>query len=298
MYYFNKGPLRALTPPPSEQVSTLGILTHSTHDIDLFPALLLIVALTTLHHKIHTPKPTVRGVLNCNLISNCLFLTIIPNGRAAKPLSTLSQDYGFLKPAVLAYVSPATGAILISGWRLRDLWVRNDGNTPARHSLSGEVAPSNRQSAQVCPCNPMYLHPLSLRTRLRRTRTCRRLEQVEPRTDGERRIPVSGSWEMFSLSPSSWPVILQHFTAAFVMLCLSDVNVATSAHFAAPCSHLVFCYILLWLGVFLCLFLCSLGCLCIYYHYIRLIFNTCTSNCGCGIYTAPLSQFDSKNIKN
>lgn len=50
---------------------------------------------------------------NYSLISNCLFLRIIPNGCAAKPLSTLSRDYSGLKPAVLMYVSPATGAILI-----------------------------------------------------------------------------------------------------------------------------------------------------------------------------------------
>lgn len=70
------------------------------------------------------PWNAVRPTYNYGLISNCLFLRIIPNGCAAKPLSTLSWDYSGLKPAVLVDVSPATGAILIWGRRLKDLSVR------------------------------------------------------------------------------------------------------------------------------------------------------------------------------
>lgn len=113
------------------------------------------------------PWNAVCPTYNYGLISNCLFLRIIPNGCAAKPLSTLSRDYSSFKRAVLMYVSPATGAILIWGRRLRDLSVNTERqrNTTVHFFLSSEAVCCPIVSPCKCAnasCNPMYLHPLAL----------------------------------------------------------------------------------------------------------------------------------------
>lgn len=90
------------------------------------------------------------------------------------PFSTLSWDYKALKAALLTYVSSATGAILISGGRLRDLSVHNDTHTAVHSFLFSEVVWCPVVSLCKCasvPCNLLYLHSLAPCTKPRRTRT-------------------------------------------------------------------------------------------------------------------------------
>lgn len=115
---------------------------------------------------------TVHPTYNCGLISNCLFLRIIPNGCAAKPLSTLHQDYSMLKLTVLMYVP--------SNWCNFDLRKEIEGfiGDVMTEKYNGALFPSpvcrpivRLRKCASASCNPVYLHPPALSTRPRRTRT-------------------------------------------------------------------------------------------------------------------------------
>lgn len=135
------------------------------------------------------PWNAARPTYSYGLISNCLFLRIIPNGCAAKPLSTLSWDYGSLRAAVLMYVSPATGAILIWGgdWGIYQ-YIRNDTeiqqrtfSSPTRQFAVQSSVCASVPVPLVIPC--IYTHWNSVQGPGEQEPE-ERLEQVQPHTDG------------------------------------------------------------------------------------------------------------------
>lgn len=152
------------------------------------------------------------------LISNCLFLRIILNGCAAKPLSTLSWDYS-------SFEASGSHVCVPSNWCNFDLRKEIEGfistyvMTAVHFFLSGGAVCCPIVSLCKCAnasCNPMYLHPLALWTRPRRTRTWREISASSSSLTGkERSITVQGTSYIAAKSYQASPFLVLSETLTF-----------------------------------------------------------------------------------
>lgn len=119
------------------------------------------------------PWNVVHSTYNCGLISNCLFLRIIPNKCAAlAPFPARSQDYsgGQTHSAHVLCVHRNWCSFDLTQEIERFISTRNDTGIQVLFSFaSGRFAV--QLSVCAASCNPVYLHPLVLCMRPQRTRT-------------------------------------------------------------------------------------------------------------------------------
>lgn len=172
MYYFNTGPLRTLILWTRLSPWHTDIL-YIWHIDFLFHLPLLQWQLFILKYIIHPRGPCEAALPSNNhsLISNCLFLRIIPNG--------LQSPFP-LWAGIRAVWRPCSSCMcpqqLVQFWFEEGDW--GIYLYVMTQKYNGAVSPPwPRQFAvqSSASCNPVYLHPLALCTQPSTTRTCREI---------------------------------------------------------------------------------------------------------------------------